>query len=377
MNELQDIIYFDNAATTNPLPAAVKSASDALCVYGNPSSVHTAGISAKKIIDSARKTIAASLFCKPEEIIFTGCGSESNNQAIYGMAKLRARRSKRIITTDSEHPSVALPIESLAADGFEIVKISTKGGVLDIKSLENELKNGAAFVSVMLANNETGALYDIAAVRRAIDKSGTQALLHCDAVQGYLKTSDKRVIARNCDLASLSAHKIGGLKGVGALYCKSGVKLPAFIRGGGQEGGLRSGTENVAGIASFAAASIEYPKHSEHIARLYSLAAEKLSEVEGLKLNIPENRIDTILSVSVSGVRSEVMLNALNAKGICISAGSACSARKGPSGTLTAFGLTKSEIEGTVRISFGVNNTEQEIITLAQAIDEAAKRLRR
>ena len=373
MNQL----YFDHAATTVVLENAKKAAIEAFEVYGNPSSVHSMGIAAKKIIDNARKTVANSLFCKPEEIIFTGCGSESNNQAILGMAKLRARRSKRVITTDSEHPSVANPIDSLEESGFEIVRISTKNGKLDIAELENELSKGAAFVSVMLVNNETGAIYDIEAVKRAIDKSGSGALLHCDAVQGYLKT-DMRVISKYCDLASISAHKIGGMKGVGALYCKQTVikNLAPFIRGGGQESGLRSGTENIVGVAAFAEAVNEFPKYKEEIKTVSEYTRELLEKSDcNFKLNLPESKVDHILSLSIVGAKSEVVLNLLNGYGICISAGSACSARKGHSGTLSAFGLQKNEIDGTVRISFGVGNTKKDAEALVEKLEEAAKRL--
>lgn len=373
-----DTVYFDSAATSVPLGCAVKAANEAIAVYGNPSSVHTAGLNARKITENSRKTVASALYCRPEEIIFTGCGSESNNQAIFGSAKLRKRRSNRIITTDSEHPSVLNPLAKLAEDGFEIVKIGTKNGVLDLERLGAELDNGAAFVTVMLANNETGAKYDISAVRKLIDKSGCGALFHCDAVQGFLKTADRREIVKNCDLASISAHKIGGLKGVGALYCRSGIKLPAFILGGGQESGFRSGTENVPGIAAFAAACAEFPERYSKIPLLYARLVERLKPFgELIKLNIPEEHIETVLSVSASGVRSEVLLNALDLYGICISAGSACSARKGPSGALTAYGLSKQEIEGTVRISFGTENTEDEVDFLAEKLIETVKKLKR
>ena len=375
MNQL----YFDHAATTVVLESARKAAIEAFDVYGNPSSVHSTGIAAKKIIDNARKAVAASLYCKPEEIIFTSGGSESNNQAIYGLAKLRARRSKRIITTDSEHPSVANPINSLAESGFEVVRISTKGGRLDLQQLERELESGAAFVSVMLVNNETGAIYDIESVKRAIDKSGCGALLHCDAVQGFLKT-DMRIISKYCDLASISAHKIGGMKGVGALYCKQGIikNLAPFIRGGGQENGLRSGTENVIGIAAFAAACVEYPKHRDEISSVYDYTIEliKQSDID-FTINLPEKRVETILSLSVSGVKSEVVLNCLVLHDICISAGSACSARKGRSGTLEAFGLSKELADGTVRISFGVGNTKEQVEFLVEKLVEAIKRLKK
>ncbi|MBR2900760.1 MAG: cysteine desulfurase [Clostridia bacterium] len=373
------IIYFDSAATAIPLPEAVESAKNAIDIYGNPSSVHSAGLTAKKVIDDARKKVANSLFCKPEEIIFTGGGSESNNQAIIGLAKLRARRSKRIITTDSEHPSVSNPINALEGEGYEIIRISTKDGVLDIETMEKELSLGAGFVSIMLVNNETGAKHDIASVRKAIDRSGSGALLHCDAVQGFLKTADRKEIAKNCDCASISAHKIGGIKGVGALFIKNGLKMPAFIKGGGQENGFRSGTENIIGISAFGTACETF--NSDKLARISEIYSHLVSilpdYVDNIKLNIPKNHIDTILSVSILGVRSEVMLNALNAEGICVSAGSACSARKGPSGALTAFGLSKEEIESTVRISIGAHNTKEEAEYLAQKIGESAKRLRR
>ncbi|MBQ9848316.1 MAG: aminotransferase class V-fold PLP-dependent enzyme [Clostridia bacterium] len=372
-------LYFDSAATSIPCRQAVEAASAAIAFFGNPSSVHSEGLAAKKIIDSARKSVASALYCKPEEVVFTGCGSESNNQALFGLSKLRARRSKRIITTNSEHPSVSAPLASLEAEGFEIIRLSTKGGAIDISELESELQNGAAFVSIMLANNETGAKYDLASVRRAIDRSGCGALLHCDAVQGFLKTDDRREIAKYCDCASVSAHKIGGFKGVGALFVKNGLKMPPFIKGGGQESGFRSGTENTVGIAAFGAAAEAFNAEKlKHISELYEYTKQLILESGAeIKLNLPEKHICTILSVSVAGVRSEVMLNALSAEGICISAGSACSARKGPSGALEAFGLTKQEIEGTVRISFGADNTREECVMLAERLAVNAKRLKR
>lgn len=373
-----DIIYFDSAATTVVAKDVIEAVNENMNIYGNPSSLHSAGLNAKKIVETARKQVATALYCKPEEVVFTSCGSESNNQAISGLAKLRMRRSKRIITTDSEHPSVANPINALEEQGFEIVRIGTKNGELDLQMLENELSKGAAFISIMLANNETGAKYDIASVRKLIDKSKSGALLHCDAVQGFLKTEDRKEIAKNCDVASISAHKIGGLKGVGALYIKNGIKLPCFILGGGQEKGLRSGTENVLGISAFGVACESFDKSvNEHISSLYTHLVSLFEKSEFVSLHIPEKHIDTIISISVKGVRSEVMLNALNAENICVSAGSACSARKGPSGTLTAFGLTKEEIDSTIRISIGAHNKKEECDHLVTKIEEIAKKLRR
>lgn len=372
------MIYFDSAATTKPSAGAVNAAKKAIEIYGNPSSVHSAGINGKKLLDFARKTVAQALSVKPEEIVFTSCGSESNNQAIFGLAKLRARRSKRIITSDSEHPSVSAPLSALEEEGWEVVRIPTLGGKLCISSLEAELAKGCAFVTIMLANNETGAKYDIASVRRAIDKSGSGALLHCDAVQGFLKVADKREIAKNCDLASISAHKVGGFKGVGALYIKSGIKLPAFIRGGGQENGLRSGTENLIGISAFAGAIEEFNNGVvAHISNLYNYTVSLLKEIDGVVLHVPESHVDTLLLISVLGVRSEVMLNALNLEGICVSAGSACSARKGVTHAMASFGLPKEMLESAIRISFGAENTKEECEILVKKIEDAAKRLKR
>ena len=372
------MIYFDSAATTKPSEKAVQAAQKAIEIYGNPSSVHSAGLASKKIIDTARKSVSSAIGCQPDEIIFTGSGSESNNQCIFGMAKLRARRSKRILTTDSEHPSVSSPIKVLEDEGWEILRIPTVGGELDLDFAEKALKDGIAFVSVMLANNETGAQYDITALRKLIDKSGCGALLHCDAVQGFLKISDKRLIYKNCDLASISAHKIGGFKGVGAVYCKKGIKLPPFVHGGGQENGLRSGTENVFGIAAFGVACEEFGLEArKHISEIYSYLSERLSENPSFSLHIPKNHIDTIISVSVLGVRSEVMLNALSTEGICVSAGSACSARKGVSHALGGFGLAKEEIESTIRISIGVHNTKEECDILFEKLTAIASRLKR
>lgn len=372
------MIYFDSAATTIPSSAAIDEAKKLIEIYGNPSSVHSVGIAAKRIVDGARKTVAKALYVKPEEIIFTSCGSESNNQALNGLAKLRSRRSKRIITSNSEHPSVSAPLAALEEDGFEIVRIPTVGGRLDIEILEAELSKGAAFAAIMLANNETGALYDIPAVRRAIDKSGCGAYLHCDAVQGFLKTADKKIISKNCDTASISAHKIGGFKGVGALYVKSGIKMPPFVKGGGQESGFRSGTENVLGIASFAAACEGFDDRvTAHISELYAYLTGLLKENPDLTLHIPEKHVDSILLVSVHGVKSEVMLNALNLKDICVSAGSACSARKGITHAMAAYGMPKDMLESAIRISIGAHNTKEECVILAETIKEIQIQIKR
>ncbi|MBO4452612.1 MAG: cysteine desulfurase [Clostridia bacterium] len=375
-----EIIYLDHAATGVPLPCAERAFIEASRDYGNPSSLHIAGAKAKETLEKSRSDIAKTLSCKPEEIIFTSGGSESNNQAIIGAARLKGRRSKRVIISDSEHPSVENAANSLIREGFEVIKIPTVNGELDLELLEGALKTPAALVCVMLVNNETGAVYDIAAVRKAIDASGSDAIFHCDAVQGYLKTEKYKLLKKYCDTASFSAHKIGGYKGVGALYIKSGLRLPPLICGGGQESGLRSGTENVQGVAAFAAAAKACsPEEAEKLKDLRNITVKTLvSEDFGAVIRNAPEQSAAILSISVPGVRSEVMLNALSAEGICVSAGSACSAsRKGTSRVIEAFGATKEELESAIRISFGVSNTEDECVHAAKRIAYYAKRLRR
>ena len=243
--------YFDNAATTKPSETALKAAINAASeVYGNPSSRHFMGVAAKRVIENARAQVASVLGCTPEELIFTSSGSESNNQAIIGAARSCKRRSNIIVSTDSEHPSVENTLVYLESEGFQIIRLSTKGGKINKDELKKALSQKVALVTVMHANNETGALYDLAEIRNEIDCSGCGALFHSDAVQSFLKTPVRTELVRNCDLVSISAHKINALKGCGGLYIKKGTNIPTYIFGGGQESGLRSGTENTPAIWS-------------------------------------------------------------------------------------------------------------------------------
>ncbi len=369
-------IYFDSAATSIPLSSATDAFLKSAAAYGNPSSLHRAGMGAFALLTDARQDIADTLSVSPEELIFTASGTESNNMAIFGIAETRQRHSRRIVTDDSQHPSVSEPLAQLEKRGFEIVTVGTQNGVLDTDALSKALEIPTSIVCVMQANNETGAHYDLKTVRRIVDRSGSGALIHCDAVQGYLKTEDNNEIKQFCDTASVSAHKVGGFKGVGALYVKKGVRIKPLILGGGQERTLRSGTENVAGICAFAAAAKETACRSlTHEKELFDFTSQRLRELFGdgkIKLNIPPRHTGHILSASVFGVRSEVMLNALSQKGICISAGSACSSKKKGSRVLKSFGLTDKEIECTVRISFGPHNTREECDFLCSSMAEVA-----
>lgn len=374
---MQDI-YFDSAATTRPCKAAVEAAQKAIEEYGNPSSTHFRGMAARRIVEKARSQAASVLGCEEDEFVFTGSGSEANNMAVIGIARARKRHSNVIVSTDSEHPSVEQPLKFLESEGFRVIRLSTKGGEIAAGELKNALSEKVALVTVMRANNETGALYDIAAIRREIDRSGCGALFHCDAVQGFLKTPNQSELAKYCDTVSISAHKINALKGCGGLYIKKGTNLPVLIRGGGQERGLRSGTENTPAIAAFGAACSEWSSSKErvgYISALRDYAEEKIMDNLGDKVIIhrPVQRICTILSLSLVGVKSEVALNLLSGEGICVSAGSACSAHKKESRVLKAFGLRKREIEGTLRISFSYTNTREEIDLLISGLKKAAE----
>ncbi len=370
-------LYFDSAATAPPVKEAITAAACAYTEYGNPSSFHGAGLAAKGLVDTARRQVAGALRCKPEQLTFLSCGTEANNQAIFGLAKTRGKRAKKIITSDSEHPSVAEPIKALEKEGFTVARLSTKGGVLDLEQLAKELQEPVAFLSIMRANNETGAVYDLPAVRKVMTAAGTDAVLHCDGVQGFLKIENDR-FASVCDLITLSAHKIGGLKGAGALYISDKIRnLPPYLLGGGQENGLRSGTENVPAIAAFGAAAEKCAKDKERLPYLASLREQVIKELQGsgVILHLPPTHLPNILHISLPGVPSSWALNFLSAKGICVSAGSACSARERKKGNpvLSAFGLPAEEIETSLRISFDISNTGEECALLCKTLQECAK----
>ena len=370
---MSEYLYFDSAATTKPCKQALDAVARAYEEYGNPSSLHGAGLAAKAMLDEARRQVARAIRCTPEELIFTGSGTEATNQALFGLASLRGKRSKKIITTDSEHPSVEECMKALEERGFRVVRLSTKGGVLDVAQLKEELAEPVAFLSIMQANNETGAVYDVSAVRRAMTAARCDAPLHCDNVQGFLKLPGSR-LASECDLMTVSAHKIGGVKGVGALYVKKGIHLPPYLLGGGQEGGLRSGTENVAAIAAFGAAAEAACADRERVSYIRSLRDETeaiLTEM-GIPCHVPPVHLPNILHIHLPGVPGSWALNSLAAKNICVSQGSACSARKKGSRVLTAYGLNEDEILSSLRISFCENNTKEECAALCEALQEAA-----
>ena len=374
------MIYLDNSATTAISDSAKQKMLEAMEIYGNPSSTHKAGIEARKTIDEAREKVGAALGVvrpSPENLIFTGSGSEANNTAILGSAFAKEkRRANKIITTDSEHPSVENVMRKLEKEGFEVVRIPTRGGRVDEEKFSNALDDKTLLVSMMLVNNETGAVYDIKKLFAMAKRRCPDVITHCDAVQGFMKvTFTPKTIS--ADLVSISAHKIHGPKGVGALYISPEIikqkKIIPYIIGGGQENGYRSGTENIVGIAGFGAAADEAKRNiAASVSKTASLRdlCERLVIEAGATPNIPEGtRAPHVLSISLPDIKSETMLNFLSGKCICISAGSACSAHsRNMSSTLLAFGLTERQADCTVRISFSEYNTEEEIATFGEAL---------
>ncbi len=378
-------IYLDNAATTRCLPEAAQLMSRILCTeYGNPSSVHHKGVEAEQHLRKARETFAGLLKVSKEEIFFTSGGTESDNTALIGAAMANRRRGEHLITTKIEHPAVLRTMEYLEKQGFTVTYLPVDStGRIRLEDLEQALTPDTILVSVMHTNNEIGAVQPIAEAGALIHKLCPEALFHVDAVQGFGKYRIHPA-KMNIDLLSASAHKVHGPKGVGLLYKKAGSKVWPVLYGGGQEEGLRSGTENVPGIAAFGlAASYLYDNLEEDQAKLRTLRkrfTDGAARMDGVSVNGPdgEDCAPHIVSLSAAGVRSEVLLHALEEKGIYVSAGSACSSHKPqPSATLQAIGLAPELVSSTLRFSFSVFTTEEEIDAAIAALNELIPKLRR
>ena len=387
--------YLDNSATT-PLSEAAKSKMLDVMenTYGNPSSLHTLGLRAEKIMSEARMRILTAL-CptrsgvrpKADNLIFTGSGTEANNLALIGGATAKARnKGKKIIIGETEHPSVIETAKHLEALGFRIVQIPSPSGVWDMEAYKNALSEDTILVSAMLVNNETGAVNDIARIAKEARAKNPDVLVHCDAVQGFLKVPTSPV--PHADMVTVSAHKIGGPKGIGALYVNDRVlktkAIVPVVYGGGQEKGFRSGTENVIGIAGFGAAA-EYgmktfAAHYENYKKLRAKLEARLSELpeDTVRINTPASAeiAPHIVSLTAFRLRSETLLHSLSAAGVYVSSGSACSSNGGHSGyVLKSFGLPESEADSTIRISFGDDTTEEAIDALVSALQESIARL--
>ena len=366
------MIYLDHAATT-PVPEEVAHAvyDTLFSAWGNPSSQYPFGKQAKAQLDDARETVAAALGCKASELIFTSCGSESDNWAIRLAAHQNRHAGKHIITTAVEHSAVLEPCRALEQEGYSVTYLKPdKNGNITASQVENALRDDTALVTMMLVNNETGCIFPFAEVARLLKAKKSRALLHTDAVQAFLKVPF-RASTLGVDLISISGHKIGAPKGIGALYLGERVRAPQpLIYGGGQEQGLRSGTEATGQIAGFARAVALRCEHLEetlaHMAAIKAYTEEKLLALDGV-VRVGNGTAPHILSISLVGYPSANVVTELGSQGICISAGSACH-RGQLSHVYRAMGLDKKTAAGVLRVSFGPETTKEEIDALAKAL---------
>ena len=373
--------YFDNAATTAVYPE-VKELMIKLMEedYGNPSSLHMKGVEAEKYIKKATSQIAKELKCQEKELVFTSGGTESNNLAIIGGAMAHRRAGKHIITTNIEHASVSATMEFLGKEGYEISTVGVdEDGKVNLEELKNTLRDDTILVSVMYVNNEIGAIQPIEEISKIIKAFNPGILFHVDAVQafGKLTFSPKKL---GVDLLSISGHKIHGPKGSGVLYIKDKTLIRPIIYGGGQQKAMRSGTENVPAIAGIGlAAELMYKNHDSKMAHIKELKDTFIKKVTALE-NVFDNSGEAphIASISFVGIRSEVMLHALEDKGIYVSAGSACSSNKPHvSNVLKAINLDATKLESTLRFSFCENNTMEQVEYAIKVIEEILPMYRR
>lgn len=375
--------YLDNSSTTKPCPVAVEKTTEALTAcWGNPSSLHTLGFAAEKLLTHARGAVARSLGCRPAEICFTSGGTEANNIALLGAAHGRARRGNRIVTTAIEHPSVLGAMKALEKEGFEVVYLMPdRTGCIREDQVREAVTEQTILVSMMAVNNEVGTVLPVDAAVEAIAASRAPALLHVDAVQAYGKLP-LNPARRGIDLMTVSAHKIHGPKGAGALYIAGGTHLAAPFYGGGQERNIRPGTEPVPAIAGMGAAVEALPPLEEscrHVTLLRDRLAALLEPMPEVIVHTPQAAgaaVPYILNLSAQGVRAETMLHFLAERGIYVSSGSAC-AKGRQSHVLTAMGLEKREIESALRVSFSWDNTMDEVELFARALREGLDTLAR
>lgn len=378
-------VYFDNSATTRCYDSVKDIVVKAMTEnFGNPSAMHLKGVEAEKYIKSSAERLARLLKVQEKEILFTSGGTESDNLALIGAAFANKRSGNHIITTSVEHPAVSQPALFLQEQGFEVTYLPVDSrGVVKMDALKAVLREDTILVSVMYVNNEVGAVMPVEEIAALVHEKSPKALFHVDAIQAFGKY---RIYPKKMgiDLLSVSGHKIHGPKGVGFLYINEKAKIQPQILGGGQQGGMRSGTDNVPGIAGLGAAAVEiYKNLEENVENMYRLKehiAQGLEKIGDIRINGMDLRegAPQILSISVMGVRSEVLLHSLEERGIYVSAGSACSSHKRkPSATLAAMGMSKDQIESTVRLSFCEENTIEEADYFLHVMGELVPMLRR
>jgi cysteine desulfurase len=376
-------IYLDNSATTRPYDEVIDFIDDInRNFYGNPSSLHTKGIQAEKLMKESRDTIARTLGATRDEVYFTSGGTEANNLAIAGYLYANPRKGKHIITTKIEHPSVLEVFKHMSEQGYKVdfLDVDSKG-LVRIDDLERLINEDTSLISIICVNNETGVIQPIDEIAAAIKRSGKDIVLHVDAVQAYGKLN---IIPKKqgIDILTVSSHKIHGPKGVGAIYISKGTKIKPLVLGGGQERLLRSGTENVPGICGFGmAADITFKSiesNEKHCSSIKSMFIEMLkNSVDGAVIISPENSSPYILNVSFADVRAEVLLHHLETRNIFVSTGSACSSRKNVhSHVLKAMGVKPELIEGAIRFSFSSFNTKEDIVETVEAIKDILPKIR-
>lgn len=373
------MIYLDNAATTKPCEKAAEAMMQAVTEFANPSSLHGAGLRAEKLVTAARENIAKTLGVAGNDIYFTSGGTEANNLAIFGTADSLKKRGNRVITSKIEHPSVLEAFKKLEKDGFDVVFTDVlPDGVIDIESFENALTDDTILVSIMHVNNETGVIQPIEKISKLVREKAKNCVIHCDCVQSFGKIPVKPQ-KMDVDMVSISAHKIHGFKGCGALYTKN-RRINPIIFGGEQQNELRPGTENVGGILAFSAAASECKTDADEMRKKRDLMKSLLMEsTENILINGPdESSSGSVLNVSFIGIKAEILLHSLERHEIYVSTGSACSSHKPqPSHVLMAMGLSQEAVNGAIRISFSQNTTEEEIRFASQKIAEEVKTIRR
>lgn len=377
---MKKVAYLDNSATTKPCEASIRNINFALSdTWGNPSSLYDLGFQAQLLVDDTRKTVSTLLKCREDEVYFTGSGTESNNTALLGAAKARKKRGNRIVTTAIEHPSVLETVKRLENDGFEVIYLKPQAnGTVSVDDLRNAINKDTVLVSVMLVNNETGAIQPVKEAAQIIKQSGAPALLHCDGVQAFGKMPIN-IGDLGVDLFTASGHKIHGPKGVGVLYIKKGVTIKPLVTGGGQERNMRSGTESVPLIYGLKGALDSLGSINENLKKqkeLWSYAKETLLDTALVTINSSDDALPYILNISAEGYRSETLLHFLESRGVYVSSGSACAKGEG-SYVLSEMGLSRKRVDSALRISFSRDNTKEDIDALKAAIIQATQKLRR
>lgn len=377
-----EIKYFDNAATTRVKKEVLEEMLPYFHEkYGNPSSLYSLGRASKKAIEEARKKVASLINCNPNEIYFTGCGSESDNTIIKGIAYSNQKRGRHIITSQIEHPAVLHTCQVLERQGFEVTYLKVnKEGFINIEELRNSIRNDTILISIMFANNEIGTIQPIEMIAKIAKMHNI--IFHTDAVQacGNIPIDVKRL---GIDALSLSGHKLYAPKGIGALYVRNGIEFEKFMDGGHQEKNKRAGTENVAGIVGLGKAcelaNLNLKEHMQHLKELRDYFISQIEQrIENAVLNGSiENRLPGNANFSFSGVDGEALLLNLDAKGICASAGSACtSGSSAPSHVLASIGLSDELAHSSLRITFGEDNTKEDVDYLVENLCEIVQKLR-